>query len=55
MISINLFCYSEKVFSFISTWMNRKSFNETTLLEVEEFCGKLNMADNTGPDYIRAK
>ena len=35
--------------------MNRKSFNEKTLLEVEEFCGKLNIADNTGPDYMRTK
>ena len=33
----------------------QEKFNETTLLEIEEFCGKLNMADNTDPDYMRAK
>ena len=39
-------------YKYMDEW---EKFNETTLLEKEEFCSKLNMADNTDADYMSAK
>ena len=39
----------------MSTWMNGKRFNETTLTEKEQFYGKLNMEDITDAEYMHAK